>query len=98
MPPLTYDQLLALARAAEGETLETVKGKKFTVGIYRDGLFFTPASSGWGQADGRKPVERFIERYNETGSLRPGAYGDLTRNASYLVGLLRWAQAQGELD
>lgn len=94
MPPLTYDHLLELARAAEGETLETVTGKHFTVGTYRDGLFFTPASSGWGQADGRPPVERFIERYNETGSLRPGDYGKLTRNASYLVGLLRWAEAR----
>jgi hypothetical protein len=98
MPPLTYDQLLVLARAAEGETLETVRGKKFKVGITRDEIFFTPASSGWGQADGRKPAERFVERYNETGSLRPGAYGDVTRNASYLVGLLRWAQSRGKLD
>jgi hypothetical protein len=86
--PLTYDRLLAMARAAEGKTLKTVTGKEFTVGIYRDGLFFTPASSGYGQADGRPPAERFIERYNETGSLRPGDYAGLTRNASYLIGLL----------
>jgi hypothetical protein len=98
MPPLTYEGLLKLARAAEGRTLETVTGKKFTVGIYRDGLFFTPASSGYGQADGRPPAERFIERYNETRSLRPGHYADLTRNASYLIGLLRWAESQGRLS
>jgi len=96
VPPLTYDALLVLARAAEGTTLETVTGKKFTVGIYRDGLFFTPASSGYGQADGRLPAERFIERYNETGSLRPGDYGGITRNASYLIGLLRWAESRGD--
>ena len=94
MPKLTYDRLLELARAAEGQTLETVTGKKFTVGIYRDGLFFTPASSGYGQADGRPPVERFIARYNETGRLRPGDYGRLTRNASYLIGLLLWAESR----
>jgi hypothetical protein len=94
MPPLTYDRLLQMARAAEGQTLQTVTGKEFTVGIYRDAPFFTPASSGYGQADGRPPVERFIERYNETGSLRPGDYGKLTRNASYLIGLLRWAESR----
>jgi hypothetical protein len=88
MPPLTYDRLLEMARSAQGKTLETVTGKKFTVGIYRDGPFFTPASSGDGQADGRPPVERFIERYNETGSLRPGDYAGVTRNAAYLIGLL----------
>jgi hypothetical protein len=91
MPPLTYERLLDLARAAEGKTLETVTGKKFTVGIYRDSLFFTPASSGYGQADGRPPAERFIERFNETGSMRPGDYARVTRNASYLIGLLRSA-------
>jgi hypothetical protein len=95
MPPLTYERLVDLARAADGETLETVTGKPFTVGIYRDGLFFTPVSSGYGQADGRPPAERFVERYNATGSLRPGDYADVTRNASYLVGLLLWAREAG---
>jgi hypothetical protein len=96
--PLTYERLLEVARAAEGERLETVTGRQFSVGIYRDAPFFTPASSGYGQADGRPPVERFIERYNETGSLRPGDYARLTRNGSYLVGLVRWAQSRGLLE
>ena len=97
MPLLTYERLLELARAAEGQSLETVTGKPFTVGIYRHAPFFTPASSGYGQADGRPPVERFIERYNETGSLRPGDYAGVTRNASYLIGLLLWAESKGRL-
>ena len=50
---------------------------------------FTPASSGIGQSDGRKAAERFLTRFNRTGSLRPGDYSDVTRNASYLIGLLR---------
>ena len=88
MPPLTYERLLDMARAADGRTLETVTGRKFTVGIYRDAPFFTPASSGYGQADGRRAAERFVERFNATGSLRPGDYSGVTRNASYLIGLL----------
>jgi hypothetical protein len=86
---VTYDELLALARRCEGKTLETVTGKKFRVGVYLDCPFFTPASSGRGQSDGRKAAERFLARYNEIGSLRPGDYADVTRNASYFVGLLR---------
>jgi hypothetical protein len=85
---LTYKELLELAKAAKGRQLETVTGKPFTVGVYGEGPFFTPASSGYGQADGRKAMERFIERYNETGSLRPGDYAGVTRNASYFIGLL----------
>ncbi len=86
---MTYDDLLAVARRFEGKTLETVTGKQFTVGVYLDCPFFTPASSGRGQSDGRKAAERFVARYNEIGSLRPGDYARVTRNASYYVALLQ---------
>jgi hypothetical protein len=85
---VTYEELLDLARRCEGRTLETVTGKRFTVGIYRDCSFFTPESSGYGQTDGRKAAERFLARYNKTGSLRPGDYADVTRNASYFIEML----------
>jgi len=89
MLPMTYEELLALARRLEGETLETVTGKQFTVGIALDCPFFTPRSSGYGQSDGRKAAERFLERYNATGSLRPSDYTDVTRNASYFIGMIQ---------
>ena len=85
---MTYEDLLELARRSEGKTIETVTGKKFTVGIALDCPFFTPASSGYGQSDGRKAAEKFLAQYNETASLRPGDYADVTRNASYFIGLL----------
>ena len=93
MPDMTYEDLQALARRNEGKRLETVTGKAFTVGIARTGeIFFTPASSGYGQSDGRKAAERFLARYNELGSLRPGDYADDTRNASYFIGMLMQAE------
>ncbi len=85
---MTYDDLLALARRFDGKTIETVTGKRFRVGIYRDCAFFTPESSGYGQSDGRAAAERFVARYNATGSLHPGDYARITRNASYYVALL----------
>jgi hypothetical protein len=85
---MTYEELLALARRLEGRRLETVTGKSFAVGVALECPFFTPASSGYGQSDGRKAAERFLERYNATGSLRPGDYADVTRNASYYVGMI----------
>ena len=85
---MTYDDLVAIARRFEGQTLETVTGKRFKVGISPRELFFTPESSGWGQSDGRKAHERFVERYNETGSLQPSDYAKVSRNASYLIALL----------
>jgi hypothetical protein len=91
-PKLTWEDLLDLARRLEGMALETVRGKEFTVGIYRDCPFFIPASSGNGQSDGRKAGERFLKRYNEKGSLRPSDYKDATRNASYYVALVQQAK------
>ena len=85
---MTYEELLELARRWEGATLETVTGRRFRIGVYMDVPFFRPESSGLGQTDGRRPIERFVARYNETGSLRPSDYADVTRSASYLVGLL----------
>jgi hypothetical protein len=87
--PLDYDRLVGIARRLEGSTLQTVTGRPFTVGVSHTGeIFFTPASSGWGQTEGRKGHQRFVERYNELGSLRPKDYADVSRNASYLIGLL----------
>ena len=85
---MTYDDLVAIARRFEGQTLETVTGRRFKVGISPRELFFTPESSGYGQSDGRRAHERFIEHYNETGSLKPGDYAQVSRNATYLIGLL----------
>lgn len=85
---MTYEELLEIARRFEGQTLETVSGRRFRVGISRWGAFFTPESSGYGQTDGRRAHERFVERYNETGSLRPSDYAKVSRNATYLIGLL----------
>jgi hypothetical protein len=92
--PLTYEGLLALACRFEGRTLETVTGRKFTVGVSsaENCPFFTPASSGYGQSDGRKAAERFVARYNEIGSLRPGDYSLVTRNASYYVAMIAAAE------
>jgi hypothetical protein len=91
---MTYEELLALAERAEGATLETVTGKEFRVGVYRDCPFFTPESSGFGRSDGRKAAERFVAAYNTSGSLRPGDYATVTRNASYYVALILWGSAE----
>jgi hypothetical protein len=88
---MTYDEMLALIRRLEDRPLRTVSGLEFTASVYLDSPVFTPASSGVGRSDGRKAAERFLARFNETGSLRPADYADVTRNASYFVGLMQEA-------
>jgi len=86
---MTYDEMLDLIRRLADRPLRTVTGREFTASVYLDSPVFTPTSSGLGRSDGRKAAERFLARFNETGSLRPSDYADVTRNASYFVGLLR---------
>jgi len=95
---MTYEELLALARRFDGKVLRTVTGRTFSVGVSpaEQCPFFTPSSSGYGQTDGRKAAERFVARYNQVRSLRPGDYSDVTRNASYYVGLLLAASEVGD--
>ena len=91
---MTYDELLAIAHRFEGRTLETINGRRFRVGVFRDHAFFTPASTGNSQTDGRATHERFVDRYNEIGSPRPGDYAKVTRNASYLLALIAAADTK----
>jgi hypothetical protein len=86
---MTYAELLAIAHRCKKKTLRTVTGREFRVGVYLDCPFFIPSSTGQGRSDGRTATERFLERFNETGSLTPRDYQGLTRNASYLVILVQ---------
>jgi hypothetical protein len=85
---MTYEELLDFARRHEGQTLETVTGKRFRLGSYLDSIVFVPESTGLGRTEGRRGAERFVARYNETRSLRPGDYAGVSRDASYLVSLV----------
>jgi len=88
---VTYQQLLDKVRESEGVVFQTVTGKEFRVGIYMDCPFFIPISTGQGRSDGRLAVQRFLERFNATGSRKTTDYKDVTQNTSYLIPLLdRW--------
>ena len=86
----TYEDLQELARRSEGKRLETVTGKAFTVGIARTGeIFFTPASNGYGQSDGRKAAEKVPDPIQRDRHPPAGRLRRRHRNASYFIGLLR---------
>ena len=88
---MTPAEVLALARALTGHTLQTARGAQFTVAVHGHCPWFTPASTGIPRSDGPGALARFVDRYNTTRSLRPADYQDVTRNSSYYVALLRAA-------
>lgn len=81
--------LLDFARVHPGLTLETARGRPFRVASYLDSLVFVPQSTTLGRTEGRKGHERFLEAYARTGSTRPGDYRGISRDASYLIPLVR---------
>ena len=82
---MTHEQLLSTARRLDGRLLRTSRGTEFKVEVIMDSLVFTPMSTRLPRSNGRLATEMFVEHYNNTRSLRPVDYQNITRNASYLV-------------
>ena len=64
-----------------------VDGKPFSMRVLSSGLEFTP-SSGGARSVTWAHVEEVVAQYNTAGSLSPGDYTNLSRNASYILTLL----------
>jgi hypothetical protein len=62
---------------------------EYSVGVDDTGLWFTPATTGKPRKEPWATVERVLRRFQETASLRPKDYVDLTRNSSYLLPLIQ---------
>jgi predicted component of type VI protein secretion system len=91
---MTEQELLTLARSLQGTTLYTAAQQKpFTVSAKGDTLQFTPGESLKPRPMSRKALEMALQEFNQTGSLKPADYQQITVNASYILALL--AQAQG---
>lgn len=83
-------QFQQLVRSLEGRTLETEAEKlPFRFHVTSGGLEYTPSSTGRVRRETWEHVSAALDRYNDTGSFKPGDYTDVTRNASYLLVVLR---------
>jgi hypothetical protein len=86
---ITYEAVKRLAESLEGEPIQTSRRKAdVTVEVYGDGLIFTPASTKQPRPQSRKGIEQVLNRFNETQSLAPVDYQDITVNASYILTLI----------
>jgi hypothetical protein len=57
--------------------------------VTKAGFEYISEYSGKPRMQQWKYVERVLKRYNEKRSLHPSAYTDLTRNASYILAVVR---------
>jgi hypothetical protein len=86
---LTYESLRSFAATLDGQVLRTsAQQKRFTLNLLDNGFEYVPKSSNKPRRTTKEMVERALERYNESRSLAPGHYSDITVDASYLMRLI----------
>lgn len=89
MKKINSDEFLRFLKKSGKQSFRTLQRKKeFLAELTPNGIFYIPKSTGKPR---KHPFEYFnlvINRFNKTGSLRPGDYKDLTRNASYTLTLI----------
>lgn len=93
--PVTYDDILAACRKLNGKTLRTLAGRAtFRVEIEGSNLYVVPTSTGKRRllSTGSRKA---IDRYNESGSLTPSHYQDLTFNSVYVLRLISLVKTGG---
>jgi len=64
------------------------RGSEFFAEPTEDGIRYIPSSTGKPREHPIKYLNRIVNRFNQTGSFRPGDYVDLTVNASYTLTLI----------
>lgn len=89
---MTRQQLSDFAKTQSGSTLATAGGRStFKVEVLKTRLEFI-IRTGNRRQEPFGYVENFCREFLNIGSLRPGHYTDVTRNASYLLGLIKEAR------
>ncbi|MCM1566078.1 MAG: hypothetical protein NC238_09065 [Dehalobacter sp.] len=87
---IDYYAFIEFIRGLKGQTIYTMaKEKPFTVDVISNGLIYTPFSTMIPRTHSKNFIERVLERFETTKSLRPADYHDITVNASYNLALLK---------
>lgn len=89
MPKLIVDDFLRFCAMLENQRLTTAaRHAGFTIAVLPDGLEITPESSGFPRRVSREKIDRVLEQYEQSASLRPVHYHDITFDSSYLMAVI----------
>lgn len=92
---IAFEEFRKFARTKEGYLLPTVGGRaKFKVYVHEDGFEYIPVSSREPRNQKNDMIERIIDHYNQTNSLKTTDYHDYTVNASYALALIKLMELQ----
>lgn len=85
----------------DGHVIPTLyRRRTFIVRVAPDdsGLEYTPLATGKPRVQSWAYVDKILERYNATRSLRPRDYKEITAHASYVLALLKRVAATDALS
>lgn len=86
----SIEEFLAFAQCRSGENIRTAGGRAFfMVEVTREGLRYTPVSSGKPRNQKRQRIGQILDHYRRSGSLTPVDYQFLTFHSSYAIGILK---------
>lgn len=89
MKKIKTDELLMFVRKSGKRRFKTPsRGSEFFAESKEDGIRYIPNSTGKPREHPFKYLNRVVNRFNQTGSFKPGDYVDLTVNASYTLTLI----------
>ncbi len=87
---MTYHEFRLFAQKLDGKCLETITRKKqFMFNYDTNAFIYTPLSTGKPRKHYLKFVERVFNRYSRIRSLKVNDYKDISKNASYLLVLIK---------
>ena len=92
--PISAQALLAFASSRTGETFYTLTRKiPFSVNASEGVLVFTPHTTNKSRRQTNDRIEAVCRKFNDSGSLRPGNYADISFDASYILALIHEAES-----
>ena len=87
---ITYEDFIRAVQENDGEVLATAGGQAtFLLERTKQGVSFTPESSGKPRQLNRESVERYLEFFNETQSTKTSDYSERHRNQSYVLAIIK---------
>lgn len=88
--PANFRKFIAFVLGISNRQLPTVGGRSsFSVKVAEQELIYTPKTTGKPRRQEFAMAEKILGLYNDTGSLTPSDYLNITRNASYILALIR---------
>jgi hypothetical protein len=87
---IEFADFLQFLKSVNGQNFNTqYKQKSFKVETTSNEILYTPQSTGKTRHHDLVTLKGIVDRYNDTSSLHPGDYNEMTMNSSYTLAIIK---------